>query len=377
MQCGELFRWGVLAMIAAAMPGGAALATEPGGLGPVPEARQVDTNAGAEAGRGDHVAGPSLPLIETAPPSIPLWDGSAMRVPLPLSRPPGAQVESRSGSELKVAAAQEGGGSPPVRNARFTRKDLCDLIAAAAATHQLPNEFFTRLIWQESSFRIDALSPVGAQGIAQFMPYTARERGLADPFDPRQALPKSAEFLRDLRGRFGNWGLAAAAYNAGPERVQDWISGRAGLPLETQRYVLAITGLAAANWAKADAILPKSGVSRQAGGRSDCLTVVALLPEQSVRARVPQPPRPPANPWGVQLAGGTSEAEATSAFKNLQRKYASVLKGRSPLVIKTRVGGRQPRYWYQVRVAERTRASASALCSRLKAAGASCVIMRN
>ena len=58
------------------------------------------------------------------------------------------------------------------------------------------------------------------QAVARFMPGTASERRLLDPFDPVQALPKSAEFLNELRGQFGNLGLAAAAYNAGPRRVQ-------------------------------------------------------------------------------------------------------------------------------------------------------------
>ena len=65
-------------------------------------------------------------------------------------------------------------------------------------------EFFARVIWQESRFRADAVGPLTrsgrrAQGIAQFMPGTAAERRLLDPFDPVQALPKSAEFLKELR----------------------------------------------------------------------------------------------------------------------------------------------------------------------------------
>jgi soluble lytic murein transglycosylase-like protein len=70
---------------------------------------------------------------------------------------------------------------------------LCRMIEGAAATHRLPVAFFTRLIWQESSFRPGVQSGAGAQGVAQFMPGTAAERGLADPFDPEQAIPKSAE----------------------------------------------------------------------------------------------------------------------------------------------------------------------------------------
>jgi soluble lytic murein transglycosylase-like protein len=81
-----------------------------------------------------------------------------------------------------------------------------------------------------------------AEGIAQFMPETARERRLLNPFNPVQALPKAAEYLNDMRIQFGNLGLAAAAYNGGPRRVQQWLDGSGGMPQETRNYVLAITG---------------------------------------------------------------------------------------------------------------------------------------
>ena len=112
-----------------------------------------------------------------------------------------------------------------------------------------PSPFLTKLIWQESSFRATAVSPVGAQGIAQFMPGTAQERGLLDPFDPEQAIPAAASLLHDLSLRFGNLGLAAAAYNAGPNRVSAWLERRGGLPAETRDYVVRITGRSAEDWA--------------------------------------------------------------------------------------------------------------------------------
>src|SRR5882724_152955 len=110
------------------------------------------------------------------------------------------------------------------------QRSICLLIEASARTHDLPVEFFARVIWQESRFRANAVGPVTrsgkrAEGIAQFMPGTAAERQLLNPFDPIQALPKSAEFLSELRRQFGNLGLAAAAYNAGPRRVREWLSG--------------------------------------------------------------------------------------------------------------------------------------------------------
>ena len=121
------------------------------------------------------------------------------------------------------------------------------MIKSAARAEGLPLEFFARVIWQESRFQADAIGPVTrsgqrAQGIAQFMPGTASERGLLDPFNPVQALPKSAEFLAELRTEFGNLGLAAAAYNAGPRRVREWLAGTGPMPMETRNYVSAITG---------------------------------------------------------------------------------------------------------------------------------------
>src|SRR6266576_446322 len=135
-----------------------------------------------------------------------------------------------------------------------TREAMCLMIESAAKAQGLPLEFFARVIWQESRFQSDAVGPVTrngqrAQGIAQFMPGTANERGLLDPFNPVQALPKSAEFLSELRDQFGNLGLAAAAYNAGPKRIQDWLAGSGYMPQETRNYVAAITGTTVDGWA--------------------------------------------------------------------------------------------------------------------------------
>src|SRR5215212_4260757 len=135
-----------------------------------------------------------------------------------------------------------------------TREAMCLMIESAAKANDLPLEFFARVIWQESRFQSDAVGPVTrsgqrAQGIAQFMPGTASERRLLDPFDPVQALPKSAEFLSELRKQFGNLGLAAAAYNAGPRRVQEWLAGSGPMPQETRNYVAAITGRSVDDWA--------------------------------------------------------------------------------------------------------------------------------
>src|SRR6516162_10036878 len=146
----------------------------------------------------------------------------------------------------------------PIANGREASREvqqsICLLLESAAQANSLPVEFFVRLIWQESRFRPTAIGPPTrrgkhALGIAQFMPATAAERNLLDPLNPVEALPKAAEFLNELRGRFGNLGLAAAAYNAGPQRVRDWLSGSRTLPSETRNYVYAVTGVSADDWA--------------------------------------------------------------------------------------------------------------------------------
>ncbi len=113
----------------------------------------------------------------------------------------------------------------------------------------LPVEFFARVIWQESRFDARAVSPKGAAGIVQFMPATASWHGLADPFDPIESLRHSAAYLRKLLNRFGNLGLAAAAYNAGPAQVSAWLTSHRPLPGETRNYVALVTGWTADEWA--------------------------------------------------------------------------------------------------------------------------------
>ncbi|MEA2874817.1 MAG: hypothetical protein QOF14_13 [Hyphomicrobiales bacterium] len=132
--------------------------------------------------------------------------------------------------------------------------ELCTTLLKVARSNDLPLGFFTNLIWRESRFDHDAISPVGAMGIAQFMPDVAEKLSL-DAFDSRSALPASGRLLRTLHARFGNLGLAAAAYNAGPKRVSDWLEGRSGLPKETQDYVHIVTGRPAAHWVKQQAVV--------------------------------------------------------------------------------------------------------------------------
>src|SRR5581483_8561080 len=100
---------------------------------------------------------------------------------------------------------------------------------------------------------------------------------------------------------------AAAAYNAGPNRVANWLAGRGEMPLETRDYVLAITARPIEDWAKPPEAAPEA---KPADGAA-CLAIIAAL-------RRGAPPRAlgetPFAPWGVQLAGNFSKAAALASF---------------------------------------------------------------
>ena len=144
-----------------------------------------------------------------------------------------APKDTRTPTSLERARLALAESSAPA----LSHTELCSSLVDVAQANALPLGFFTNLIWQESRFDHEAISPVGAMGIAQFMPDTAEGVGLDDAFNGREALPASAKLLRTLIDRFGNLGLAAAAYNAGPKRVSDWLAQRSGLPKETRDYV--------------------------------------------------------------------------------------------------------------------------------------------
>ncbi len=126
--------------------------------------------------------------------------------------------------------------------------DTCKAIAVYARHWSLPPAFLARLIWQESRFDPKAVSPVGAQGIAQFMPGTAEMRRLSDSFNPAEALARSAEYLRHLELKFGNLGLAAAAYNAGEGALTRLTKRGGAAHRETRNYVNLITGHSIDQW---------------------------------------------------------------------------------------------------------------------------------
>lgn len=249
---------------------------------------------------------------------------------------------------------------------------ICDLIAQNAAATGMAPDFFARLIWKESRFDERARSPVGAQGIAQFMPYTAAERGLANPFDKAEALRHSAEYLRDLRGELGSWGLAAAAYNGGINRVKRWMTSGGRLPYETEDYVLSITAQPA-SWFREEI---REAAVRPLDPDRPFDEACRRLPVMETRAVFAGVDSAPMKPWGVQVAGHANEAIAMRMYRKAQDSYPSILGGIEPIVMRTRpISG--PRRISAVRVGADSRGEADRICARLRGAGGPCVVMRN
>jgi hypothetical protein len=287
---------------------------------------------------------------------------------LPLT---GARAQEPAAETLERAStADEGEAS------REVQQSICLLVESAAHSNGLPVEFFVRLIWQESRFQTHAIGPSTrsgkhALGIAQFMPATAAERNLLDPLNPIEALPKAAEFLKDLRRQFGNLGLAAAAYNAGPGRIRQWMSGATSIPAETRAYVEAVTGTSADEWAKGRDVEAKaeSGVSCEtlmARLKRPPTTFLAALQQHVVTGAI--------QPWGAILGADRSRPQILDRYAALQRRFAAVLAGRDPILLE-RERGPLPRY--QVRIGTESRAAANDVCKKIHLAGGDCVVLRN
>jgi hypothetical protein len=208
---------------------------------------------------------------------------------------------------------------------------ICRLVDQAAAANRLPPGFLARILWQESRFHSDATSPAGAVGIAQFLLPTAAERGLADPRDPAPAIAAAARMLAELASRFGNMGLAAAAYDAGAGRTKKWLRAQGSLPLETREYVLRVTGRSPEHWTR-DAIATIGSPELAA---VDCLAAIGRMAPAA-----PQPRPVPA--WQARLDDRLARS-------------LGLLRGGD---------------------GDRTSRGAQAFCDRIRSLGASCIVYR-
>ena len=116
-----------------------------------------------------------------------------------------------------------------------------DLILAASQHHGVDADLIHCVIAIESNFNPKAVSPKNARGLMQLLPQTAADLGVRDVFDPRENIEAGTHYLKDMLDRYNNnLTLALAAYNAGPERVEQY--GRRLPPYsETVKYVQKIS----------------------------------------------------------------------------------------------------------------------------------------
>jgi soluble lytic murein transglycosylase-like protein len=132
-----------------------------------------------------------------------------------------------------------------------------ELVEAAAARYKVDADLITSVIAVESNFDPKALSPKNARGLMQLLPETAERLGVQNIYDPQQNIDAGTRYLRELLQRYNNdLALALAAYNAGPERVQQY--GRVPPFEETLSYVRRVKRNYEKSKSKASAKKPAS-----------------------------------------------------------------------------------------------------------------------
>ena len=141
-----------------------------------------------------------------------------------------------------VALAQKAPDARPQRG-----HTIAGYIAEAARRFGLPIAWIRAVMDAESAGDVRAVSPRGAMGLMQIMPNTWSELrtryGLGrDPFDPRDNILAGAAYLREMHDRYGSPGFLAA-YNAGPQRYDEYLAGVRALPAETRAYVAMLAPL--------------------------------------------------------------------------------------------------------------------------------------
>lgn len=253
--------------------------------------------------------------------------------------------------------------------------DTCQAIEAFARDSALDPGFFARLIWQESRFDPNALSHANARGIAQFIPSTAKLRGLRDPYNPAQALEYSAEYLGDMSRRFGNHGLAAVGYNGGERRANGLMAGTGGLASETIKYVKIITGFPAEIWAHNPPETHDYRLQKDKPFQQACYELARNRKLSKYPPLVP--PKSKLKKWGVQMAFGVTKKRALAQYTTRAKRCASVVKSERPDFVWQKSRASPKGGYFMARIGRDSRDSAWKLCSRLKAKGCICTVYRN
>lgn len=201
------------------------------------------------------------------------------------SAPAGAPPPAGAQPAVMPSASALPGPSPAPQG------DLQSYARQVAQRYGVDPDVFVRQINQESGFNPKAVSRSGAQGIAQFMPDTARGVGLADPFEPYSALDAAAKHMRDnLDHNHGDYRLALAAYNAGQGNVDKYGEGVFGADFasgQTRDYVNIILGPGGVkSTANPSPVMPSNGSAPSAASTSSQPSTSSM-------------PSQPASSWGT------------------------------------------------------------------------------
>jgi hypothetical protein len=257
-----------------------------------------------------------------------------------------------------------------IRPAHFVY-DTCNAIKVFTTRHGLNEGFFARLIWQESRFDPNALSHANARGIAQFIPSTAKLRGLADPYNPADALEHSAQYLAEMVGRYGNEGMAAIGYNGGELRAEGFLEGK-GLVSETVNYVPIITGLTAEMWRDSP---PKNHDFRLSKTETFLPACYAMAQKRKLSPLAR--PKPAIKPWGVQLAFGKTKGQAQRAYRQRTASCTSAVRKEKPDFINVKHRASRQKGYVMARIGRNSRKAADQLCATIRRAGCVCAVYAN
>ncbi len=256
-----------------------------------------------------------------------------------------------------------------IAEATFAR-DVCALIANRSKWRGINPHFIVRLIDVESRFSPNAVSPAGAEGIAQFIPGTAQRRGLKDPYDPAAALTASIDFLAHLKAQFGNLGLAAIAYNAGEGAAARFMNG-AGVPFETENYVYSITGRVVDAWRKPDARYDIPRIHPTKPFAETCPEHVKRPGRVKLTSKAA-----PSQPWGVLISEHFSRNQAINIFKRTSKGFPADLRSRSPMVVTVRNLSMGSRPRYSARIGAANQIEAGRICASLRTRAIFCLVLK-
>lgn len=203
------------------------------------------------------------------------------------------------------------------------------------------------------------------------MPETGRLQGLGNAFDPAEALARSAAYLAWLDEKFGNLGLAAAAYNAGEGRLTRVTRAGGFVPYETRDYVSIITGQSIEHWLSGTAPSVDYTLAPGKSFYDACLEMARARPMPQMLASADW------QPWGVLLAQDFSQAIAIRRFERVKAAHPKILGAEKLMLLMARNPSFGPRLRHFAMIGRESRADAEALCTRLQAAGGACIVRKN